>query len=195
MAGELPKDVTLLLESIRDGDQRAERRLFELMYQELRRLAGFLMAREPPGHTLQATALVNQVYLKLVGGEQVDWSNRRHFIDTVARAMRHILVDRARRYASKKHGSDHKRIDLAQISPGVAASFPMERMEELERAVSRLEGFKARWGEIVHMRFFAGLTIEQTAEVMEISPALVKKDWKFARAWLLSTLDGEGETD
>jgi len=195
VAGELPKDVTLLLESIQGGDQRAEGRLFELMYQELRRLAGFLMAREPPGHTLQATALVNQAYLKLVGGEQVDWSNRRHFIDTVARAMRHILVDRARRYASKKHGGDHSRVDLAEISPGVIQSFPIGRMEALEQALCRLEGFKARWGEIVHLRFFAGLTIEQTAEVMEISPALVKKDWKFARAWLLSTLDGEGETD
>ncbi len=188
VSGELPKDVTLLLEAIRGGDERAEGRLFEMTYRELRRLAGFLMDREPPGQTLQATALVNEAYLKLVGGEPVNWTNRRHFINTAARAMRHVLTDRARRYASDKHGGGRQRVRLGDIAPGVAESFPMDRINELEHAVDRLGQSNPRWGEIVHLRYFAGLTIEQTAEVMNISPALVKKDWKFARAWLVQAL-------
>ena len=102
--------------------------------------------------------------------------------------MRHVLTDRARRYASDKHGGGRQRVRLGDIAPGVAESFPMDRINELEHAVDRLGQSNPRWGEIVHLRYFAGLTIEQTAEVMNISPALVKKDWKFARAWLVQAL-------
>ena len=194
VVGDPPKEVSLVLESFRGDEAALDQRLFETTYGELRRLAGFLMAREPPGHTLQATALVNEAYLKLVGGKPVDWKNRRHFVNTVARAMRQVLTDRARRVARARHGGDRRRVDPGDISAGVAESFPLERAEELERALARLEAGNPRWAEVVHLRFFAGLTIEQTAGVMEVSTALVKKDWKFARACLMSALEPVGRT-
>ena len=129
-----------------------------------------------------------------MGSEHVNWKKRRHFVNTVARAMRQVLTDRARRVARARPEGDRRRVDPAEISAGVAESFPLERATELERAVVRLEAGNPRWGEVVHLRFFAGLTIEQTAEVMEVSPALVKKDWKFARAWLMSALEPVGGT-
>jgi RNA polymerase sigma factor (TIGR02999 family) len=193
MGDELPTNVTRLLDAFRAGEAGADRRLFEATYEELRRLAGCLMACEEPGHTLQTTALVHEAYLKLVGGGPVYWANRRHFLNTVARAMRQVLVDRARRVARPKHGGDRARLALSSIDTCSPVSFPAEQAAELEEAVMKLMESYPRCGEVVHFRFFAGLTIEQTAEVMEISPALVKKDWRFARAWLLRALEDDGE--
>ncbi|MHC4218850.1 MAG: ECF-type sigma factor [Planctomycetota bacterium] len=184
-----PEDVRRLLETLRGDEGVAGQRLFEDAYGELRHLAGFLMRREPPGHTLQATALVHEAYLKLVGNEQVDWNNQRHFINTAARAMRQVLIDRARRHASEKYGGHRRRVTITDVDVGTADTFPIERMGELAEAVNQLSEANARWGELVHLRFYAGLTIEQTAEIMGISPALVNKDWRFARAWLANVLD------
>ncbi len=188
MVGALPAEATGLLDSFRGEEVGTDLPWFESTYDDLRRLAGFLMDRQPPGQTLQATALLNEAYLRLVGGEQVDWSNRRHFINTVTLAMRQVLVDRARGKAALKRGGGVGHVDIGTIDVGVADRVPAEQAERVEQAVGALEQANTRWGEIVRLRFHAGLTIEQTAEVMSISPALVSKDWRFARAWLAHDL-------
>ena len=195
MAARKTDKATLLVESLAEGRERTEDRFIETAFGDLRRIAGFLMAGQPPGHTLQATALVNEAYLKLVGGEKVSWVDRRHFINTVARAMRQLLTDRGRRYATAKHGGERERVKLRSLDVESVEAFPPEHRRKLEDAVRALEDSNPRWGEIVHLRFFAGLTIEQTAEVMGISTALVKRDWKFARAWLASALGGAAADD
>jgi len=176
------QEVDQLLDAL--GGERAGDEHLARTYQDLRKLAGFLMAREPPGQTLQATALVNEAYLKLVGGERVEWADRRHLVNTVARAMRQVLVDRARKRGTVKHGGDRRREPLDSLAAAAAETVPPDRIHELERAVAQLERANARWAEVVHLRFFVGLTIEQTAEVMGLSPTAVKSDWTFARAWL-----------
>ncbi len=188
MVGALPAEATGLLDSFRGEQGGPDLPWFESTYDDLRRLAGFLMDRQPPGQTLQATALLNEAYMRLVGGERVDWSNRRHFINTVTLAMRQVLVDRARRKAAEKRGGGGGHVDIGTIDVGVADRVPAEQAERVEQAVGALEQAKPRWGEIVRLRFHAGLTIEQTAQVMSISPALVSKDWRFARAWLAHDL-------
>jgi len=187
MAGALPAQATGLVDSFR-GERGQDAPSFESTYQDLRRLAGFLMDRQPPGQTLQATALLNEAYLRLVGGERVDWSNRRHYINTVALAMRQILMDRARGKAALKRGGGLRRVDIDTIDVGVADRVPVEQSERVEEALIALEQANSRWGEIVRLRYHAGLTIEQVSEVMSISPGLVSKDWRFARAWLAHML-------
>ena len=186
--GQFTDQASLLVDSFTGEGRGSGDAAFEAVYADLRRLAAFLIARQPPGQSLQATELVNEAYFRLVGGEQVDWSNRRHFVNTVAQAMRQVLIDRARRKAAGKRGGDRPRIDLAAIDVGVADRLPVDQYEQLEHAVNVLDDVNARWGEIVRMRFILGLTIAETAEVMDISPALVKKDWRFARAWLVNRL-------
>ncbi len=189
--GQFTDQASLLVDSFTGEGRESGDAAFEAVYADLRRLAAFLIARQPPGQSLQATELVNEAYLRLVGGEQVDWSNRRHFVNTVAQAMRQVLIDRARRKAAGKRGGDRPRIDLAAIDVGVADRLPVDQFADLEHAVNVLDDVNARWGEIVRMRFILGLTIAETADVMDISPALVKKDWRFARAWLANRLKGQ----
>ncbi len=131
MVGTLPAEATGLLDSFRGEEQEPDLPWFESTYDDLRRLAGFLMDRQPPGHTLQATALLNEAYLRLVGGERVEWSNRRHFINTVTLAMRQVLVDRARRKAAEKRGGSGDHVDVGTIDVGVADRVPVEHAERV----------------------------------------------------------------
>lgn len=183
-------DVTRLLAAIGAGDAHAERRLLPLVYDELRRLAHQRMAREPPGQTLQPTALVHEAYLRLVGDEPVRWENRAHFFGAAARAMRRILVERARKRAAPKHGGGLKRIpvdDLAIQDP--------EQLDllALDEALTRFEASDKRAHDVVLLRFFAGLGIEETATALGISPATVKREWAYAKAWLHHELTSAGQ--
>lgn len=181
--------VTRLLEAAGDGDRRASEELLPLVYEELRRLAAAQLAREPSGHTLQPTALVHEAYLKLIGGAEIKWEGRRQFFCAAATAMRRILVDRARRVRAEKHGGDRKREPLADDTPVIDEPTPSPgeapvNLLGLHDALSRLEARDTRQAEVVLLRYFAGLTVEETAAALGVSPATVKNDWMYARAWL-----------
>ncbi|MHC4476078.1 MAG: sigma-70 family RNA polymerase sigma factor [Planctomycetota bacterium] len=178
-------DVTRILAAIEDGDVRAVDELFPLVYQELRQLAAQRMSRESPGQTLQATALVHEAYLRLVGSAEQDWSSRRHFFAAAAEAMRRILIDNARRKQSLKHGGRHKRIELDAGAFAKAAHPPSEEVIALDEAIEKLRKKDKVKADLVKLRYFAGLTIEQTAEVLGISATTAKRYWAYARAWLV----------
>lgn len=173
-------ELTRILDAIRQGDDGAASQLLPLVYDELRRLAAAQMAREKPGHTLDATALVHEAYLRLVGDQQFD--NRRHFFAAAAEAMRRILVESARRKHSLKRGGDHQRLDLNVEQPAAAErSLPLLALDEA------LEQFEARdpaKAQLVKLRYFTGMTIEQAAETLAISVTTANRWWSFARAWL-----------
>ena len=173
-------DVTRILNAIRAGDARAGDDLMSAVYAELRRIAGAKMAREQPGHTLQPTALVHEAWMRL--GEQT-FENRAHFFSAAAEAMRRILVDRARRNARGKHGGGAEHVDLA----GLEIAAPLADGEELlavNDALDRLAEHDPRMAELVKLRYFAGLSFEETAEVLGISVRTAKRDRSYARAWL-----------
>lgn len=181
--------VTRLLEAAGDGDRRASEELLPLVYEELRRLAAAQLAREPSGHTLQPTALVHEAYLKLIGGAEIKWEGRRQFFCAAATAMRRILVDRARRVRAEKHGGNRKREPLSDDTPVIDEPTPSPgeapvNLLGLHEALSRLEARDTRQAEVVLLRYFAGLTVEETAAALGVSPATVKNDWMYARAWL-----------
>ncbi|HVR23063.1 MAG TPA: sigma-70 family RNA polymerase sigma factor [Candidatus Polarisedimenticolia bacterium] len=176
------QDVTVLLAEVTKGDPKAAAELIPLVYDELRRLAGRYMRRERANHTLQATALVNEAYLKLVQHPSVDWQNRAHFFGIAAQVMRHILVDHARGHLREKRGGGLEPVPLDE-----ALIFPPEQSHELmklDESLDRLTALDPRQGKIVELRFFGGLTVEETAEVLGISPKTVKRDWSSAKAWL-----------
>lgn len=177
-------NVTLMLEAVQKGDSAAADQLLPLVYGELKKMAAYLMAKEQPGMTLQPTALVHDAYLRLVGAENQGWENRRHFFNAAAIAMRRVLLDRARRYSRDKHGGGMARSEMDAVDIPATREFPQERWENLEGALEELGKHNPRWGEIVNLRFFVGLSIEHTAEVLGLSVATVKSDWMFARAWL-----------
>lgn len=180
-----PGDVTQLLSRVRAGDARAESDLFALLQSELHRIARRHMKKERVDHTLQATALVNEAYVKLAK-QQIDWKDRAHFVAVASRAMRQILVDHARRrFAEKREGG--QRIDLAQA--GAFFETKPEKMLTLDQALSRLSEWDSRQSQIVEMRFFGGMTEEDIAEVLGISSRTVKREWSMARAWLEDQLD------
>ncbi len=169
------------------ADPRTGSRLLPLVYDELRELAQARLAKEAPGQTLQATALVHEAYLRLFGDGRQSWDSRGHFFAAVAEAMRRILVERARRRDSAKHGGGWQRITLS----GVADEQPeaqRERVLALDQALSQLEELNPARSEVVKLRFFAGLTIDQTADVLQVSPATVRRHWTIARAWLASRM-------
>jgi RNA polymerase sigma factor (TIGR02999 family) len=173
------------------GASRAEE-LLPVVYQELRQLAASKLAREAPGQTLQATALVHEAWLRLVGQGHEHWEGRRHFFATAAEAMRRILVDNARRKRCVRHGGGLERVDLAAIQ--VAA--PVADEDELlavHEALDELAKLDARKAELVKLRFFVGLNFAEAAEVLEISEVTAKRDWAFARAWLYRR-SGRGES-
>jgi len=170
------------------GDESALDRLVPLVHQELRRLARRQMAGEHPGHTLQTTALVNEAYLRLVDLSQVRWQDRAHFLRMSARLMRRILVDHARGRRAHKRGGTDQRVSLEQ-----AASVSQERPVDLiamDDALDALAAVDPRKSQVVEMRFFGGLSIEETAEALHVSPETVKRDWRVAKVWLLRELDG-----
>ena len=191
--GISPGEVTNLLIELKNGNREAESRLMPLVYGELRRLAGLYMRGERPGHTLQATALVHEAYLRLVGYEDVDWQNRAHFFGVAANLMRRILVDHARAKQAKKRGGGDQKVSLDQAVL-VRPEAP-EQFLALDEALERLAKRDPRQARIVELRYFGGLSEEETAEVLEISVRTVKRDWNVARAWLYQQLNPQPARD
>ena len=175
--------VTQLLQDVAQGAPRASEQLLPLIYEELRRLARSRMARERPGQTLQATALVHEAYLRLVGDTDLGWDSRGHFFASAAEAMRRILIERARRRGRLRHGGD---LVKATFDEGavVGGPAPGDDIEALDEALTRLERQDAKMAQIVKLRYFAGLTVAETAAVMDVAPRSVNRLWTAARAWL-----------
>jgi RNA polymerase sigma factor (TIGR02999 family) len=173
-------EVTRILNAIEAGDVRAADALFPLVYEELRRLAAVQMAREKPGQTLDATALVHEAYLRLVGDQH--FANRRHFFAAAAEAMRRILVENARRKGRLRHGGGLQRQPL--MEDDLIAEPGDERLLALDEALAKLAAVRPELAELVKVRYFAGLTVEQAAEVLGTSPRTVKRNWAYASAWL-----------
>jgi RNA polymerase sigma factor (TIGR02999 family) len=180
-------DITQILSAIERGDARAAPQLFPLVYEELRKLAAQKMAQEKPGQTLQATALVHEAYLRLVGVEQArTWKSRGHFFAAASEAMRHILVDRARRRRSRKRGGDHVRVAFDEA--GLAAVEDAEEVLAVDEALADLAAVDAQAAELVKLRYFAGLSIPEVAELLDIAPRSADRLWAYARAWLRRAL-------
>ena len=179
-----------MLEQWNDGDPEALGALVTELYAELRRLAGGLMRDERGDHTLQATALVHEAYLRLTDVTNMRIENRRHFYGAAATAMRRILVEHARnRHAGKRGGPDVKRVPLDEaLHPAIDLRLDFERLDE---AVEALAAFAPEKAKVVELRYFVGLSIEETADMLDLSPATVKRHWTFARAWLFRALDGQ----
>jgi RNA polymerase sigma factor (TIGR02999 family) len=180
------QEVSQLLRAWSGGDQAACDQLMPLVYDELRQMAKRYMNRENPGHTLQTTALIHEAYLKLVEQKDAHWQNRAHFFGVAAKAMRHILVDYARTKHAAKRGGEKLLVSLDE-----AATVAAERAAEvvaLDDALTSLATVDARKCQVVEMRYFGGLTVEETAAVLQVSPETVARDWRLARAWLLHEL-------
>jgi RNA polymerase sigma factor (TIGR02999 family) len=164
------------------GDPKVAEELLPLVYEELRRLAAARMARENPGHTLQPTALVHEAWLRLVGDENVRWDGRAHFFGAAAEAMRRILIDRARRRNARRHGGDQQRVDLKDVE--ITASDDDDQLLAVNEALEKFAAQDKLKAELVKLRYFAGLTIEEAAQVLRISEPTAKRYWTFAKAWL-----------
>jgi len=189
MASPSPAAVTELLRAWSNGDDGALEQLMPLVEAELRRLARGYMARERPDHTLQTTALVNEAFVRLTGARQVRWQDRGHFLGLSARLMRRVLVDYARRRGFHKRGGDAQRVTLQDDL--VRTSDPAFDVVALDRALEALAKFDMRKSRIVELRFFGGLSVEETADVLQVSTDTVKRDWRLAKLWLLRELEGE----
>jgi len=186
-------EVTRLLQAWRSGDEGALGQLMPLVYGELHRLAGRYMAAEQSGHTLQTTALVHEVYLRLVDAQKIDWQNRAHFYALCARLMRRILIDFARSRNYQKRGGHFAHIQLDEAAT-VSAVVGSELLA-VDEALKQLAKVDARKSEVVELRFFGGLTAEETAAALQVSAETVMRDWKLAKAWLLRELSHEGPHD
>lgn len=183
-----PENVTELLVDWSQGDQKALDKLMPLVYSELRRLAGNYLRRERQNHTLQPTALVNEAYLKLIDQRRARWQNRAQFYGVAAQLMRRILVDHARAHqAAKRGGSDQQRLSIT--SAGELGEKPDTDILALHEALNELSEMDPQQGRIVELKFFGGLSIEETAEVLGVGHATVERDWKMARAWLRRRLE------
>ena len=179
-------ETTQLLRAWAGGDRAALEQLTPRVYDELRRIAGHFMRNEQPGRTMQTTALVHEAYLKLIDVSNVDWQHRAHFFAIAAQAMRHILLDHARRRLAAKRGGAAARVNLDEV-----ADIGTERASELialDDALSALAKVDPRKAQVIELRFFAGLSVEETAEVLKVSADTVMRDWRLARAWLLAEL-------
>jgi RNA polymerase sigma factor (TIGR02999 family) len=177
-----PANVTMFLKQLNSGDQNVVAELVPLLYHELRRIASRYLRRERPDHTLQATALVHEAYLRLVDQTDIQWQNRSHFFGVAAQQMRRVLVDYARAHRAAKRGGS-----LPKISLEDALAISAERTEdllELDEVLTRLAAIDAQQVRIVELRFFAGLTVEETAELLSVSTATVKREWAMAKSWL-----------
>ena len=180
-------DATKILAAVERGESQAADKLLQLVYNELRGLAAFKMAQEPPGQTLQPTALVHEAWLKLIGSGNPGFKNRAHFFSAAAQAMRHILIDRARRKQTRRHGGDFQRVVFDELD--LAAPPPDEQLLALDEA---LEKFALKYpvqAEVVKLRYFAGMTNEQVSELLTISLSTVKNYWNFSRAWLFKEIE------
>src|SRR5580658_2720046 len=176
-----------LVDAFRDRVESPED-LFSQAYQELRQVARAYMPRERADHTLQATALVNEAYLRLFEGEPFRWENRKHLFCTVARSMRRVLVDHARSHRAERHGGAHRKVTLDDHGPVIYQDLP--QLIALDQALERLAKLNPRQVQVVELHSFAGLTEEETAEVLDVSLKTVKNDWRFAKAWLKTEMGG-----
>jgi RNA polymerase sigma factor (TIGR02999 family) len=182
-------EVTRILSAIEQGEPRAAEELLPLVYQELRRLAARRIARESPGQTLQATALVHEAYLRLVDQDRTQrWDSRGHFFAAAAEAMRRILVERARRKRTEKHGGQHQRQDVDDVE--IVSASPTEDLLALDEALTKLSAEDPSKADLVKLRYFAGLSIEDAARALGISSATAKRRWAYARAWLFRQIEG-----
>jgi RNA polymerase sigma factor (TIGR02999 family) len=186
-------DLTGLLLEWRHGDKAALETLTPLVYDELRRIAHRYVRREREGHTLQTTALVNEAFVRLAGADKIAWQNRTHFFAVTAQVMRHILIDHARRRHYTKHGGQVRQVALED-----AAAMSRQRAAELvmlDEALDELAKLDPRKSRVVELRYFGGLSLEETAEVLEVSPMTVRRDWRAAKAWLYKAVNGEPEPE
>jgi RNA polymerase sigma-70 factor, ECF subfamily len=183
------KQVTQLLADWSQGNLEARDALMPLVYNELRQLAASYLRRERSDHTLQATALVNEAYLRLVEQDNVNWQNRHHFFGAAANLMRRVLVDHARAHVAEKRGSGLPKVALTEAI-AMSQEQPAD-MLALDQSLTRLAALDPQQGRIVELRVFAGLTVEETGEVLGVSPATVKRDWAVAKAWLLREIRKE----
>jgi RNA polymerase sigma factor (TIGR02999 family) len=176
-------DVTQILDAIGRGGEHASERLLPMIYQELRHLAANMLAQEPPGQTLQATALVHEAYVRLVDSEEEQkWKHRGHFFAAAAESMRRILVEKARRKQRVKHGGEHPRVEMDDER--LVCSVPSDQLIALDEALERFGQEEPEKAQLVKLRFFAGLSIEEAAEALGISRATASRHWTYARAWL-----------
>ena len=182
-----------MLEQVERGDTQSANRLLPLVYDELRRLAAQKMARENPGQTLQATALVHEAWLRLGGGQQATWQNRAHFFAAAAEAMRRILIDNARRKKAVRHGGGVERVNLDLETLELAAGMDDEQLLALHEALDALVAHDAVKAELVKLRFFTGLTLAEAAKVLDLSEPTAKRCWAYARAWLYREIKRNGE--
>jgi RNA polymerase sigma-70 factor (ECF subfamily) len=189
-------DLTGLLIEWRQGDKAALDRLTPMVYDEIRRIAHRYVQREREGHTLQTTALVNEAYLRLAGKQQTNWQNRAHFFAVTAQVMRHILIDYARRRHYVKHGGEAQRIAfdeaLAMEEAGLMSKPRAVELLALDEALDELAKFDPRKSRVVELRYFGGLSLNETAEVLEVSLMTVRRDWRAAKAWLFRRMKDEG---
>jgi RNA polymerase sigma factor (TIGR02999 family) len=175
-------EFTRVLNSVQQGDPKAAEQLLPLVYEELRKLAAHRMANEAAGHTLQPTALVHEAWLRLVGDENQKWDGRAHFFGAAAEAMRRILIDRARRKRALRHGGDHRRVDLLEVD--IATPDESDRILAINEALDKFAIEHRAEAELVKLRYFVGMTNDEAAQVMGISPRTAKHYWTHARAWL-----------
>jgi RNA polymerase sigma factor (TIGR02999 family) len=185
-------DVTQILSQIESGDSAAAEQLLPLVYEELRKLAAAKLAQEKPGQTLQATALVHDAYIRLVDVDKAQhWDSRGHFFSAAAEAMRRILIERARRKNREKHGGQLKRVSMPDVDP---ADAPRDaELLFLDEALTRLAAIRPQAAELVKLLFFAGLSVDQAAEVVRISPRTARRLWVFAQAWLRREIESLGD--
>jgi len=186
-------EVTRLLQDWSVGNREALDKLLPLVYNELRRLAHSYLTHERPDHTLQTTALVHEAYVKLIDQRSVNWQNRAQFFAISAQAMRRILLDNARRHTAVKRGSGGQKLSLDEVAT-ISADTANESLIALDLALEELEIIDAGQSKIVELRYFGGLTIEETAEVLKTSPSSVQREWRIARAWLYRSITGSPET-
>jgi RNA polymerase sigma-70 factor, ECF subfamily len=189
MSKPVEHEITELLQAWRHGDEYALERLTPQVYRELHRAAKSCMRRERDGHTLQTTALINELFLRLADLKEIDWQNRAHFFALCARQMRRILTDQARAHQSHKRGGGAQPVSL-DAAP-VVSSRPQPEVLALDGALNALAKVDSRKSQVVELRFFGGLSVEETAEVLKVSPDTVVRDWKLAKAWLLRELSRE----
>lgn len=191
----MPEDVTQILNRIEDGDSQAANQLLPLVYEELRKLAANRMSREAAGRTLQPTALVHEAFMRLVGSDTgQEWDNRGHFFAAAAEAMRRILIDSARRRNSVKRGGQNVRKELRE-DDAVLDADDSDTLLALDEALSEFAKIEPELARMVELRYFTGLTIDETAKLLGVSPRTTKRNWTYARAWLKRAMDGEDDSN